>query len=103
MLAKGTISQKDDPLNRISNYQYVAADKEADTSFATADTRRFKLAGQDDRAQQNEVGPPRAEGEKPKAQPRRVEKAVGANDPCPCGSGKKFKNCHGARTPEAKT
>ena len=20
---------------------------------------------------------------------------VGRNDPCPCGSGKKFKNCHG--------
>jgi preprotein translocase subunit SecA len=24
-----------------------------------------------------------------------VEKKVGRNDPCPCGSGKKFKNCHG--------
>ena len=23
------------------------------------------------------------------------EKTVGRNDPCPCGSGKKFKNCHG--------
>jgi len=22
--------------------------------------------------------------------------AVGRNDPCPCGSGKKFKHCHGA-------
>lgn len=22
---------------------------------------------------------------------------VGRNDPCPCGSGKKFKKCHGAR------
>lgn len=29
------------------------------------------------------------------AQPVRVEKKVGRNDPCPCGSGKKFKNCHG--------
>ncbi len=28
-------------------------------------------------------------------QPIRVEKTVGRNDPCPCGSGKKFKNCHG--------
>lgn len=33
--------------------------------------------------------------EKPKAAPVRVEKKVGRNDPCPCGSGKKFKNCHG--------
>jgi preprotein translocase subunit SecA len=29
-------------------------------------------------------------------QPVRVEQKVGRNDPCPCGSGKKFKNCHGA-------
>ncbi|MBQ2779382.1 MAG: preprotein translocase subunit SecA [Bacteroidaceae bacterium] len=28
-------------------------------------------------------------------EPVRVEKTVGRNDPCPCGSGKKFKNCHG--------
>ena len=30
-----------------------------------------------------------------KVEPVRVEKKVGRNDPCPCGSGKKFKNCHG--------
>ena len=35
-------------------------------------------------------GPPR----QPIA-PVRVEKKVGRNDPCPCGSGKKFKQCHG--------
>ena len=28
-------------------------------------------------------------------QPIRAEKLPGRNDPCPCGSGKKFKNCHG--------
>ncbi|MDR1981386.1 MAG: preprotein translocase subunit SecA [Tannerellaceae bacterium] len=27
--------------------------------------------------------------------PVRAEKRVGRNDPCPCGSGKKYKNCHG--------
>ncbi|MDH3255918.1 MAG: SEC-C metal-binding domain-containing protein, partial [Acidobacteriota bacterium] len=26
---------------------------------------------------------------------------VGRNDPCPCGSGRKYKKCHGARTPAA--
>jgi preprotein translocase subunit SecA len=31
-----------------------------------------------------------------KRQPIVNEKTVGRNDPCPCGSGKKFKNCHGA-------
>ncbi|MBK9512175.1 MAG: SEC-C domain-containing protein [Flavobacteriales bacterium] len=25
----------------------------------------------------------------------RVDKAPGRNDPCPCGSGKKYKQCHG--------
>ena len=33
--------------------------------------------------------------EKPKREPIRVQKTVGRNDPCPCGSGKKYKNCHG--------
>ncbi len=30
-----------------------------------------------------------------KTEPVRVEKKVGRNEPCPCGSGKKFKQCHG--------
>jgi preprotein translocase subunit SecA len=30
-----------------------------------------------------------------KLQPVQVEEKVGRNDPCPCGSGKKYKNCHG--------
>ena len=30
-----------------------------------------------------------------KPQPVHVDKMPGRNDPCPCGSGKKFKNCHG--------
>jgi len=33
--------------------------------------------------------------EKSKPQPVKVEKRVGRNDPCPCGSGKKYKQCHG--------
>ena len=33
--------------------------------------------------------------EQQKHEPIRVQKAPGRNDPCPCGSGKKFKNCHG--------
>ncbi|MGM9764076.1 MAG: preprotein translocase subunit SecA [Candidatus Cryptobacteroides sp.] len=35
-------------------------------------------------------------GGEPKAKmPVHVEKTVGRNDPCPCGSGLKYKNCHG--------
>lgn len=37
-----------------------------------------------------------ANGGEPKSNaPVHVEKKVGRNDPCPCGSGKKYKNCHG--------
>ena len=32
---------------------------------------------------------------KAKAQPVRVEQKIGRNDACPCGSGKKYKTCHG--------
>ena len=35
-------------------------------------------------------------GEQRANTPVKVEKRVGRNDPCPCGSGKKYKNCHGA-------
>ena len=35
------------------------------------------------------------QGEKQKPMPIHVEKKIGRNDPCPCGSGKKYKNCHG--------
>ena len=35
-------------------------------------------------------------GEQKARTPIHVDKRVGRNDPCPCGSGKKYKNCHGA-------
>jgi preprotein translocase subunit SecA len=38
---------------------------------------------------------PEAPQEPKQIQPMRVEKRVGRNDPCPCGSGKKYKSCHG--------
>jgi preprotein translocase subunit SecA len=34
-------------------------------------------------------------------QPIRVEEKVGRNDPCPCGSGKKYKHCHGRSDAQA--
>ncbi len=35
------------------------------------------------------------QGEQQKTMPAKAAPKVGRNDPCPCGSGKKFKNCHG--------
>ena len=34
-------------------------------------------------------------GEQKANTPVKADKHVGRNDPCPCGSGKKYKNCHG--------
>ncbi|MDD4431233.1 MAG: preprotein translocase subunit SecA [Bacteroidales bacterium] len=42
-----------------------------------------------------QAGPGREAREQHQLEPVRVEKKVGRNDPCPCGSGKKYKNCHG--------
>ncbi|MCC6313587.1 MAG: SEC-C domain-containing protein, partial [Thermomicrobiales bacterium] len=41
----------------------------------------------------NAKGP--SNGQDGGAAPRKARK-IGANEPCPCGSGKKFKHCHGA-------
>lgn len=40
--------------------------------------------------------PPATGAQAPKPAPIHVGPKVGRNDPCPCGSGKKYKNCHGA-------
>ncbi|MNI89557.1 preprotein translocase subunit SecA [compost metagenome] len=34
-------------------------------------------------------------GEPTEKRPVKVSDQIGRNDPCPCGSGKKFKHCHG--------
>ncbi len=49
------------------------------------------FAGQPSQSQGDEARPPRVG----KPQPVHVEKRVGRNEPCPCGSGKKYKHCCG--------
>jgi preprotein translocase subunit SecA len=44
----------------------------------------------------NGAAPADQEIQLPKVTVRRQFPKVGRNDPCPCGSGKKYKNCHGA-------
>ena len=43
--------------------------------------------------------PPQQQAPPQRIQPVKAEQKTGRNDPCPCGSGKKFKNCHGAGLP----
>jgi len=63
--------------------QVREAEKRRKTDYSKYQTSRPDQVGGDQ------------ENKKQKAQPVRVEKKVGRNDPCPCGSGKKYKNCHG--------
>ncbi len=69
---------------RERNYQYSGADKEAGRGFAAMDASRVNLA----------AIKPKEAGET-KRQPVRVVEKIKPNDPCPCGSGKKYKKCCG--------
>jgi preprotein translocase subunit SecA len=46
-------------------------------------------------SQDPSMPPPQPEHQSMPQSPIRNEIKVGRNDPCPCGSGKKFKSCHG--------
>ncbi|RYY38807.1 MAG: preprotein translocase subunit SecA [Chitinophagaceae bacterium] len=51
--------------------------------------------GQDYAANEQDYFDPTHDDVQVKQEPVRVGPKVGRNDPCPCGSGKKYKNCHG--------
>ncbi len=55
-----------------------------------------KYKTQKDEAARNNDPSKQDTRERQRPEPIRVEKKVGRNEPCPCGSGKKYKNCHGA-------
>ena len=42
-----------------------------------------------------ETGTNKEDGPNVRVPKRRAAKKIYPNDPCPCGSGKKYKNCHG--------
>lgn len=70
------------PLRESENIEEAKAPKKTDMSRMRTGREELMASGS---------------GEAPqKTGPIHVEKKVGRNDPCPCGSGKKFKNCHGA-------
>src|SRR6185295_8311294 len=56
----------------------------------------FGAVGGSARSMQDPPRPARTGGDDVVRQVKRDEPKVGRNDPCPCGSGKKYKKCHGA-------
>ncbi len=70
---------KSDALERLFKVQVVQGERPEEVEEAT---------------KPKEITLNRGEGAAPKTV-QRVEDKVGRNDPCPCGSGKKYKKCHG--------
>ena len=54
------------------------------------------VAGMADGRDVSRLATNRGEGAPAKQAPVHAAETVGRNDPCPCGSGKKYKKCHGA-------
>ena len=70
--------------------------KEEDVKQGRVPSRRQRRS--DGKVSTNRDGQPQAAGgERQKVAPRKTEKKVGRNEPCPCGSGKKYKQCHGKK------
>jgi preprotein translocase subunit SecA len=69
---------------------FKATTQELHTNFNNVQTNERDFENSEDYgANENDLMP------QPKKEPIRVENRIGRNDPCHCGSGKKFKNCHG--------
>ncbi|MFT3901800.1 MAG: preprotein translocase subunit SecA [Niabella sp.] len=68
-------------------------EEKTDLSKMRANKDQIDAAGEDYAANERDYFDPSAPPVK--QEPLRVGPKVGRNDPCPCGSGKKFKQCHG--------
>ena len=83
--------------SEIAGEQQTAPQREVkqpqtDMSKMRSNKAQVEAAGNDYAANENDYYEPSLPG---KQEPVKVGPKVGRNDPCPCGSGKKFKNCHG--------
>ncbi|MFA6863293.1 MAG: SEC-C metal-binding domain-containing protein, partial [Dysgonamonadaceae bacterium] len=71
--------------------QVKSAAPEQKTDYSKYRTEKEEVSSRAGSSSKN--GPP--DTRERKMEPVRVEKKIGRNEPCPCGSGKKYKNCHG--------
>ncbi len=70
------------------------------TTLSHPEVQGLKQASADRKSQEQVANQPVGRPSQPTTV-RRTQPKVGRNDPCPCGSGKKFKKCHGAAGGEA--
>ena len=69
-------------------------EEKTDMSKMQVNKEEIDERGDDYAANQNDYFDP--SGSNVKQEPVKVGPKIGRNDPCPCGSGKKYKQCHGA-------
>ncbi len=69
--------------------------QKTDYSKMRANKEEVDAAGDDYAANERDRFEPGGAGTAVKQEPVKVGPKIGRNDPCPCGSGKKYKNCHG--------
>jgi preprotein translocase subunit SecA len=89
------LSPRADPAARRGRADRAAASRGrgAREACVSSTPRRRRMAAEAAAAETPEAAPPAAETA---AQPfTREQPKVGRNEPCPCGSGKKYKHCHG--------
>ena len=65
------------------------------TQHESAENMGLRFDGGQQTSEAQRVAAAAGRGERAKRQPVVVGDRVGRNDPCPCGSGKKYKHCHG--------
>ena len=78
-------------LRKIDTIAHLSSSEAELVMFALDE--RLRLAGLDPVFAAED---PEQEIEEPEPPPPAPSGKVGRNDPCPCGSGKKYKKCHGA-------
>lgn len=80
------------PVQDPRNVRQAAPERKTD--YSKYRTRKDEMAGVLNQNQGRNGGRDSKQQER-KLEPVRVEKKIGRNEPCPCGSGKKYKYCHG--------
>jgi preprotein translocase subunit SecA len=95
-LLKGSLTLQDEEQVQRAQQQQQAAEAQR-----RAQANRLRANNQPQRTEAQEAAQRAAQsashnGPAQRVQPIVREKVVGRNEPCPCGSGKKYKNCHGA-------
>ncbi|GGK10322.1 preprotein translocase subunit SecA [Parabacteroides faecis] len=110
VLMRGQIPVREEPTEeeRQAMAERQAAAQQAQQQAAAAERRRIEVrqAGPEQRQDMSRYrtektdisgnnDPEERAPQQPRQEPVRAEKRVGRNDLCPCGSGKKYKNCHG--------